>query len=62
MKVKAAALATCCFALIGMAAKPADATTVIFDWTLTGPAASLGGVPSPVVVRQPLRWRQAVIK
>jgi hypothetical protein len=47
MKVKAAALAACCFLLAGLAAKPADATTVTFDWTLTGPAASLGGVPLP---------------
>jgi hypothetical protein len=47
MKFKAAALATCCLLLIGFAAKPADATTVTFDWSLTGPAASLGGVPFP---------------
>jgi hypothetical protein len=26
---------------------PADAATVTFDWTLTGPSASLGGVPFP---------------
>jgi len=25
----------------------AQASTVVFDWTLTGPAASLGGVPLP---------------
>jgi hypothetical protein len=47
MKFKAAALATCCLLLIGFVAKPADATTVTFDWSLTGPAASLGGVPFP---------------
>ena len=28
-------------------AAPADATTVMFDWTLTGPAPGLGGVPFP---------------
>jgi hypothetical protein len=47
MKFKAAAVATCCLLLIGFAAKPAAATTVTFDWSLTGPAASLGGVPVP---------------
>jgi hypothetical protein len=47
MKFRAAVLATCCLLLIGFAGKPADATTVTFDWSLTGPAASLGGVPFP---------------
>lgn len=30
-----------------MAAAPARAETKTFDWTLTGPAANLGGVPLP---------------
>jgi len=47
MNIKAPALAMCCFMLIGVAAEPADATTVMFDWTLSGPAAGLGGVPFP---------------
>jgi hypothetical protein len=45
MKAKAIAFAACCLMLIGLSAKPADATTVTFDWSLAGPAASLGGVP-----------------
>ena len=36
-------------ALLPLAAAmaPAGAATLTFDWTLTGPAASLGGVPAP---------------
>jgi hypothetical protein len=45
---KLAALAAGCFFMLGgMGADRANASTVTFDWTLTGPAASLGGVPLP---------------
>jgi hypothetical protein len=45
--MKVAVFAACALALVGVSANRANASTVTFDWTLSGPAASLGGVPLP---------------
>jgi hypothetical protein len=42
-----AALVTCGILSFAAAVAPARASTVTYDWTLSGPAASLGGVPAP---------------
>ena len=44
---KAATLIISGFLLLFGAAAPAFAATLTFDWTLTGPSPSLGGLPSP---------------
>jgi hypothetical protein len=41
--MKVAVFAACALALVGVSANRANASTVTFDWTLSGPAASLGG-------------------
>jgi hypothetical protein len=41
--LKSAALVVCGFLALIIARAPADAATVTYDWTLTSPAASLGG-------------------
>jgi hypothetical protein len=43
----AAALVTCGILSLAATAMPARASSVTYDWSLTGPAASLGGVPPP---------------
>ena len=45
--LNAAALATGGILSLMAAVAPARASTVTYDWSLTGPAASLGGVPAP---------------
>jgi hypothetical protein len=45
--LNAAAMATCGILSLTAALAPARASTVTYDWSLTGPAASLGGVPLP---------------
>jgi hypothetical protein len=48
MRVLSLAALMICGALSVVAATaPANAATVTFDWTLTGPSSSLGGVPFP---------------
>jgi hypothetical protein len=45
--VKAATLVIGGLATLATTMAPASAATLTFDWTLTGPSASLGGVPFP---------------
>lgn len=47
MKLTKVALAIAVLLPLGAAVAPASAATLTFDWTLTGPAAALGGVPDP---------------
>jgi hypothetical protein len=45
--LKAAAFVIGGFLPLAATAVPANAATVTYDWTLTGPSPSLGGLPSP---------------
>src|SRR5580698_8881765 len=47
MKFLRPVLAVAALLPLAAAMAPASASTLTFDWTLTGPAASLGGVPGP---------------
>jgi hypothetical protein len=47
MKFLRPVLAVAALLPFAAAMAPASASTLVFDWTLTGPAANLGGVPSP---------------
>jgi len=47
MKFLRPVLAVAALLPLATAMAPASASTLTFDWTLTGPAASLGGVPGP---------------
>jgi hypothetical protein len=47
MKSLRAVLAIAALLPFAAAMAPASASTLVFDWTLTGPAANLGGVPGP---------------
>jgi hypothetical protein len=47
MKFLRPVLAVAALLPLAAAMAPASASTLTFDWTLTGPAASLGGLPAP---------------